>query len=549
MHSHDQDTPPAYQPLLAPLLATLETEPAAREQAKPYLAALLEAQEKGDTAIPVTPADQAWLQSRAWVGNGEIPTPTVLQNDLLQFHLYWLAEQQILQGLTPKVQAVEAQSGELDTDFKNQANAQALDPEKLEQIAQALPQSLTLLTGGPGTGKTTTLAWLLAALLQQQPDLTIALAAPTGKAAQRMKEALDKAIPTLPLTDVQKQHLQTLTPSTLHRLLGIGRTPQPRYHPDNPLAYDLIVVDEASMVDVLTLSKLVQALKPTARLILMGDPNQLASVEAGNVLADLVKRFPATHRHLNRSHRFNEQIGGLADAVLAGEAEKAWQLLTDTQQTTLEQHPLNANQLLQTAETGFTKFLSTLQSFQSGDAKTVGEQARKLMENLTLFRILSPLRHHAQWGVTALNQSLITRFQQQGLRPIADGLYAGQPILIQENDYQTGLFNGDQGIILPLDGLAVAWFEEGSQMRAIPVSQLPQWETAFAMTVHKAQGAEFAEVLLVLPDEPNPLLTRELVYTALTRAKKRFILAANQTSLKQSIHNPTQRITGINKEQ
>lgn len=535
--------PPFSSPVLTALLKSLR--PVDRGLARAVLGQLLEAQQRGDTAIPVDEATATALRNEPWVSNGSEPAPVILNDPLAQFHIYWQAEQDIAAALAPRVQRTTP--GQLDDDFLAQANAKTLDPEKLTQIERALGQSLTLLTGGPGTGKTTTLAWLLAALLRGEPELTIALAAPTGKAAQRMKESLDKAIPHLPLDDEQKARLQRLTPGTLHRLLGIGRTPQPRHDGDNPLPYDLIVVDEASMVDALALAKLCRALKPDTRLILMGDPNQLASVEAGNVLGDLVAALPQAHCRLERSHRFNRTIGALADAVLAGDAENAWAQLQAGDEA-LQVLPPQRSELLQAIDDGFADYLAQLQQLQSADSfEAVAAQAHALMQALNRFRILTALRHDRVVGANALNEQLLHHWRTR-LTPLQEGIHAGQPILIQENDYSLGLYNGDMGIVLPWRGTPMAWFEDADAptgLRAIPVSQLPAWETAWAMTVHKAQGAEFERVLLLLPDEDKPLLTRELVYTALTRAKKGFIIFARQHIFEAAVRNRTRRLSGL----
>ena len=544
---------PSEFPVLDTLLEILEPDPNERPHARRHLARLLAAQAQGNTAIEVSAEEAAWLMTRPWVGHLQAdkalpPTPTVLHNQRLQFHIYWQAERKILEGLASRVPATATDAvAELSTDFLTAAEQYGLDPEKVQQIRRALAQSLTLLTGGPGTGKTTTLAWLLAALMHRHPQLTIALAAPTGKAAQRMKAALDQALPDLPLPQAQKADLEALQPATLHRLLGIGPLPQPRHTPDRPLPHDLVVVDEASMIDVLTLSKLVQALRPDSRLILMGDPNQLASVEAGSVLADLCTCFPAAHCQLTRSHRFNQEIGALADAVLNGDADRVWHLLTTPQNPAIRQLPLQGSRIVEAAFQGYGPFLDQLAQSHADEYTAIAEQASALLNALSRFRMLSPLRHHPIWGTEKLNQQLIRHFQ---LKPLGERIHVGQPILIQENDYALELFNGDQGIILPLNNTPMAWFEQGRQMRAIPVSQLPAWETAFAMTVHKSQGAEFDEVMLIIPDMPekqpsHTLLSRELVYTALTRARRRFTLAGTRHSLAGAVNTPTRRVTGL----
>ena len=525
------------------LARTLEPEePAAREAACSFVERLLAAEVQGDTAIEVSDEEAAWLTTRPWVGSGTPPTPLVLSGPLLQFHRYWDAEQRIVAALAPRVTA-NATPTALPDAWLEAAHAHRVDPEKIALIAAALPQHLVLLTGGPGTGKTTTLAWLLAALLLLEPDRSIALAAPTGKAAERMREALQRAISFLPLSDAQRATLGNLQPSTLHRLLGISWSPVPRYTAAAPLPYDIVVVDEASMVDVLLLAKLTDALQPSARLILMGDPNQLASVEAGNGLADLIRRFPQAHCRLTRSHRFNEAIGALADAVLQGNSGAALQLLTAGGEA-LRLLPLDRTALIAEAERGFSGYLTQLTHFRLGDYDQTANAARALLAHLTSFRVVTPLREESIWGANALNVRLLRAFARRGLKPIGRR-YLGEPILIQENDYTLGLFNGDVGVLLPLSGELVAWFIAGEEVRAIPLTQLPQWESAFAMTVHKSQGAEFDEVLLVLPDASTPLVTRELIYTAVTRAKKGVTVMGSSDAFICALERVTRRVSGL----
>lgn len=552
----ERDVPlktPAPQATVArSLAAMLEPDVGQRRATEALLQQLLEAQTGGNTAIALDADTRQWLQARRWAASNRETAPVMVDDSLAQFHSYWHAEKAIAAALVARSGA----SGQtrpvpaLEADFIQQARQARLNEEKLVLIEKALGQSLTVLTGGPGTGKTTALAWLLAALLRQAGDLSIALAAPTGKAAQRMKESLDRAIDNLPLNAEQRQHLQQLNPGTLHRLLGIGYTPQPAFDASNPLPFDLVVVDEASMVDVQLLAKLVRALPARTRLILMGDPYQLASVEAGNVLGDLVQGLPEAHAQLTHSHRFNKAIEGLAKAVFGGQAEHAWQLLSGSGSSALAVIEASQKALLAAIDAGFSGYLQALKGVNAGvEPEKRGAVARQLMDSLKAFRVLSPLRHDRRIGVEMLNQQIISHWQRQRrLQALGQGLFCGQSILIKENDRSLDLFNGDMGVLLPHGKAVMAWFEDSRShtgLRAIPVTQLPRWETAYAMTVHKAQGAEFENVLLVLPDEPQPVLTRELLYTALTRAQKKFMLAGHEAIFSAAVTNPLQRTGGL----
>lgn len=508
---------------------------------KPILANLLQAQADGHTGCEVTAEEAEQLAPLACVSD-QGDAPLYLNGQWLQFQRLWRKEQLILKRLQALATAQSAQR-RLSPGLRQDAIQKGhLHKEKLNAIEQALNQRLTLLTGGPGTGKTTTLTWLLAAWLENHPDTPLALCAPTGKAAQRMRTALNNALKDLPKNLDSRTILKSLVPATLHRLLGIDAlSGQARYHRKHSLPYQLVVVDEASMVDVYTMAKLVEALPENTSLILMGDPNQLASVEAGQVLEALVQRFPEAHVALTETYRFKGAIKNLAQALLEGDDETAWENIQKNSEKGLRYLGEKVMSWSELAA-GYQPYLEQLKGQAAPEKK-----AQALLDALAHYRILTALRQ-GPYGATYLNQSLIEHFRNQGL--LAHGrrqYFAGHAIQITENDYTLGLFNGDMGVMLPTGrhDQSVWFMSETGQLRRVPFVQLPAYETAFATTVHKAQGDEFHTATLLLPPEPHPLVTRELIYTALTRAKKQFQLIATQASFKAGIKAKTERKSGL----
>jgi len=443
--------------------------------------------------------------------------------------------------------------------------------------ALAARSSLTLITGGPGTGKTTTVVRLLALLTaqarEQNKPLRIRLAAPTGKAASRLGESIQSAVAQLP---PNLRIEPPAAPETLHRLL--------RFTPDAPLrevselACDLVVVDEASMIDLEMMARLLAAVPMSARLILLGDKDQLASVEAGAVLAQLcegavqggytaetanwlrvhtgqdVGEFAtpsgpsaALAQHtvmLRHSRRFEDDsgIGQWAQAVNAGEVSTVKTLLAqcaDAQALQNALFPPDVDLLkvqrlphpavAQAVRQGWSSWLTLLAPLRQPHALCSDPQALQLIESFADFQVLCALRS-GPWGVENLNLS-ISRWLGWG----AEVWYTGRPVMVTRNDANLKLMNGDVGLCLPTaNGLRVAFVQAG-QIRWVLPSRLDAVETVWAMTVHKSQGSEFAHVLLVLPDSPSPVLTRELIYTGITRAKKRLsLLLASQSVLLQA---------------
>ena len=446
--------------------------------------------------------------------------------------------------------------------------------------ALALRRALLLVTGGPGTGKTTTIARLLVLRIAQalqagNPLPRIALAAPTGRAAERMAESLRRAVAQMAEQGIDAAFLDALPAqaSTLHRLLGtIPDAPRFRHHADNPLPFDIVVVDEASMVDLPLMCKLTEAVADGAQLVLLGDPDQLPSVEAGDVLAAILAAAGAGdalavvdaealrallgdipfvsgpvdadaiglhgHRvHLRRGWRQDEalHVAPLAEAVRNGNADEALSLLRGGTLSNVHFHegvddPLQARPDL-------------LAHFRTLATHTDPAQALRQANRL---RLLTALREGAQ-GARGLNARIEAQLSGRriGTPP---AWFPGRLLLVTENSYRHGLFNGDVGICLAdADGTPLAWFpgEAGDHVRAFHPAALPAHESAFAMTVHKAQGSEFDEVWLQLPRADSRVLSRELLYTGLTRARSALHVAGSAEVIAAALARHAGRVSGL----
>lgn len=548
-----------------------------------------------------------------------------------------------LDQLFPPVKAtkVTAQTGEAEPDWQKIA------------CAVAVRSHVSIITGGPGTGKTYTVARLLAllvALAKEPSQLCIALAAPTGKAATRLKQSIDAALggmaeqlgDSLPLKDLIRQ-LGAAT--TLHSLLGARPdTRRSRYHAGNLLDVDVLIVDEASMIHLEMMAALLDALPAHAMLVLLGDKDQLASVEAGAVLGDLCHRAeegryaPATMQYvqqacgetlpaamagsggvlaqqtvmLRKSRRFGGPIGTLALAVNAGQAPAAREILlmAPTEQEVHWIVQARQENLLQLAirgrsggsggaagtdearETGsFSRYLallkagpqeekaapleasvwpalSTLSISRSEPASSIASHealspscpeqsapvaaheawAQAVLIAFDDFRLLCAVRD-GDWGVTGINAALEKKLQSSGLLNCRGEWYKGRPVMVTRNDHSLGVFNGDVGITLPdpqRPGVLRVYFQAGEGVRSVLTSRLPHAETAYAMTIHKVQGSEFQHAAVVLPEQSVQVLTRELIYTGITRARQHFtLLTPNSALLDSAIQTRTRRASGL----
>lgn len=512
---------------------------AAKERFQELVARVSGALEEGHSCLSVSEGDERFLSVSSLVSGGG-PTPLVIYNHRLYLHRYFhyetrLAEQiRIMAAIT---MAPELDEQLIDTYFDDSGTGTDWQKEAAEV---ALCRALTIICGGPGTGKTTTVVKILALLLQAAEGRrvpAVALAAPTGKAAMRLSEAVGKSLAHLQLPEKVKNALPTAA-STLHRLLGVRRgSPQFRHNRDNPLGWDIVVVDEASMVDLALMSKLVDAIKPGARLILLGDKDQLASVESGAVLGDFIRSLPQNTVELQRTYRFEVGIKQLAEAINGADSATAWGVLQESQATNVS---VLTEEMVGFISRRYVPFMAMAN--QPGALDIV-----QLFAQFNSFRVLCAL-HYGNRGVDPINRQVELALMQHGFPCRPDTWYPGRPVLITRNDYSLDLYNGDIGICLadPEKGELQVWFERaGGGWRSYPPSRLPGCKTVFAMTIHKSQGSEFDEVLVVLPEEDNRILSRELVYTAVTRAKKAVRLVAEKEILRLALSRNIERTSGL----
>lgn len=520
-----------------------------------------------DFQLPRLDDWSAALQQSTLVGSPGAYAPLILDGGRLYLARYQGYEQQLAQRLLARAaDAPEVDEARLADSLQRlfAFNRQTPDWQRLA-AAQAVRRRLAVISGGPGTGKTTTVVRLLAALLEQPgaTGLAIGLAAPTGKAAARMAEAIRTAKQALPVDDAVKAALPEEA-RTLHRLLGSrGDTPRVRHDAANPLALDVLVVDEASMVDLALMAKLVEALPPRARLILLGDKDQLAAVEAGAVFAELCEgrgfdaqaaaelqrltgqNVPAeTPRSrlgdavvlLTHSHRFagDSGIGELARRINGGDARGTLELLSETRADLAWNAAPAAAALVERLEQGYAPYL---QAALDGDPAPA-------FAAFNGFRALTAQREGA-FGVNGLNEALEVRLRRRASAPARERWYAGRAVMVRQNDYALGLFNGDIGLCLRVNGSLQVFFEGEQGFRRFAPARLPSHESAFAMTVHKSQGSEFDEVLLALPEQPSPLLTRALFYTGITRAKRKVEIWALPARLREAVATRAERAAGL----
>ncbi|CAM5432121.1 exodeoxyribonuclease V subunit alpha [Rhodanobacter lindaniclasticus] len=525
---------------------------------------------------------------------GPANAPLVRDGTRLYLRRYWNHERAVAQGILDRVTREQPASSHLAAELARLFPAASSPDWPRIACALAARGGFGVITGGPGTGKTTTVVRLLGLLqtLQLREDgqpLRIRLAAPTGKAAARLNESISRQLAQLDVDEAVRASIPAEV-TTLHRLLGARPdTRRFRHDANHPLPLDVLVVDEASMVDLEMMAALLAALPASARLILLGDKDQLASVEAGAVLGDLCARAEGGHydtataqwiaaatgddltnhvtadaRPLDQriamlrvSHRFGAHsgIGQLARAVNAGDAAGALALLGAPADGLAWLPAANAATLESLAVDGYRPCLDWLRAQRptSDDETALAAWASGALDAFNRFQLLCALRRGPH-GVDGLNQRIAGALHVRDLIEAEHGWYEGRPVLVSRNDYTLGLMNGDIGLCLrlPAEGggtrLAVAFRAAapgGTRLRFVSPSRLPDAQTAFALTVHKSQGSEFEHTALLLPPEPNPVLTRELIYTGVTRARRRFSLIGSNAVIAEAVARRTRRHSGL----
>jgi exodeoxyribonuclease V alpha subunit len=547
------------------------------------LAGVEEGAEAVDLEALPWPGPSQWLEKLAAsplvAGEGEdagdVAVPLRLVGARLYLARHWEEERAVAAALLQRaVQAVrpvgsEVVAGTLTRLF---GPSWAVGNEQAEAAQVVLRHHLAVVAGGPGTGKTTTIARILAALDEvalaaQEPRPLVALAAPTGKAAARLAEAVQWEAGRMPVSPAVRERLAAMEASTVHRLLGRqpGSVTRPRYDRFNRLPHDVVVVDETSMMSLSLMASLVGAVRPEARLVLVGDPEQLASVEAGAVLGDIVAPARAGPRTspitactslLTVNHRFGGPLAQLAAAVRDGDAERAVEVLrgdgkgaghraeAPVRWLALGPGGPSSTELAPARELVLTAGAQVEAAAARGDGPAALAAAGRL-------RVLCAHRH-GPWGAStwnALAQSWLAAGDVPEPAPDVDEVaqwYLGRPVMVTANDYTMGLFNGDLGVSVarPGGGLSVV-FQRPAGLAAFSPSRLSSVVTAYAMTAHRAQGSEFDQVVVVLPEPSSRILTRELLYTAVTRARRGLLLLGTEEAVRVAVGRPVARASGL----
>ena len=536
-----------------------------------------------DVAVLPWPESGEWIaacEASPLVADGAAKPggrPLRLAGGLLYLERYWQQEELVRVQLQRRFAAPAPEIDQLQLsaalprlfDHEGLAPGEA-DRQQLAAAVSALGR-VSVLAGGPGTGKTTTVARLLALLRDQPgPALRIALAAPTGKAAARLEEAVRAA--TAQLEPEDQRRLGELTASTLHRLLGWLPSNRSRFRHDatNLLPHDVVIVDEMSMVSLTLMARLLEAVRPSARLVLVGDPDQLSSVEAGAVLADiarapgppdvrlgqrmvalgLITDVEAAPVHgvvqLTHTWRFGGAIEMLARAIRAADADAAVAVLrsgasdVEFREVDLESSP--------------TEVLAKALAAMTAQVRAAGIAMLEAARSGDIAGALAALDRHRLLCAHRRGPYGVLRWGLEVERWLADAIpgygedgewYVGRPLLVTANDYEMSLYNGDTGVIVETpDGVRAA-FARGAAAKLFPPVRLDAIQTVHAMTVHRAQGSQFDSVSFVVPPPDSPLLTRELLYTAVTRARRHVLLIGSEEAIRRAVQRPANRASGL----
>ena len=544
------------------------------ENSSDIIEQVFEAIQQGDSCISAS-SEQAETLNDLVVSAAHIEqqiAPFVFDGQRLYLYRYWALEQSLAQQVARLKQQKIAV-----VDISAYPHL-LTDEHQIQALTMVAQHGLNIITGGPGTGKTYTLARIIAVLNQAMPNIRIAMAAPTGKAAQRMKEALQNSLNDEKLQDLVTDELKQLNPITIHRLLGLGSNAQPRFHAQQPLPYDVIVIDEASMLDLSLATMLLSAVPEHARLILLGDADQLAAVDVGSVLADLqqVPALAENRVNLLNSRRFKQGalIGQMAQFIQVQQPNQNGAVLLEKFAEQVV-HPSEIKAIALTAEMedqiqleylpknstkpvdwlpyydklilGYQHYIELLKSYLTADEPEL--YIAEVVKVFDDYRILTAMRHGAL-GLAQLNIQIEQRLLEALARQMTKqgDWYVGRPVMMTYNDYQLGLSNGDIGICFKRSRDGQSQFEVyfPSLEKWVPATRLPKSiETAFVLTIHKSQGSEFTHVAVVLDEAAKNLLSKELLYTAITRAKKVVSLSVDPDALLQSLTVRTSRKSGL----
>lgn len=517
---------------------------------------------EGDEAS--APTDLSWPEGDRWrdlvtasalvaaaaPGSADEPgRPLRLLGSRLYLERYWREERDVGAGLLglangspPAVDGARLADG-LQRLFGDD------EVDQREGARLAIERRLVVIAGGPGTGKTTTIACIAAlAAEQRDPDrLLLALAAPTGKAAARLQEAVRTTAADLPVDAAVRAQLEALKASTLHRLLGWRRGHHDRFRHDRTrhLPHDVVIVDEASMLSLTLTARLLEALRPDARLILVGDPGQLSPIEVGTVLHDVVDAGDGSGAgivRLRRTYRYGAEIGALAQAVRDGDADAAVAVLGAGDDAV----GWIATDVGEDADLGPLASVRSrvLAAGEAVAAAARGGRAEEALEALGSFRILCAHRYGPA-GVARWLREVESWLATDGSGAAA-GFPIGRPLLITENDYELQLFNGDTGVVVAgQDDRPVAVFDHGTDLLRVAPARLGGVATAYAMTIHKSQGTQFDVAAVVLPSPESRALSRELLYTAVTRARRQVVVVGSEASVRAAVSRSVARASGL----
>jgi exodeoxyribonuclease V alpha subunit len=534
-----------------------------------------------DTEEPVDLDTLAWPEPEAWIvavaasplvaqeRAPELVRPLRMTGEWLYLDRYFNEEVQVAQALRAmSAGVVEGIDSALLERGLERVFPGPGDDRQREAAAAAVQRPFAVVAGGPGTGKTTTVARIVALIGEQAlaagaPLPLVALAAPTGKAAARLQAAVAGEAAALDVPEPIREQLLNLPATTLHRLLGWrpGSNSRFRHHRQRRLPHDLVIVDETSMVSLSLMARLIEALRTEARLVLVGDPGQLASIEAGAVLGDIVGPAAEGSRPgqrpgqrpgprsgavadgivvLDRGHRFGPGIGELAQAIRAGDGDAVIALLRDPPPGVrwLACDVAAEPDLAPIRETLLTVARTMITSARNGAAEDA-------LRALAGFRILCAHRR-GPYGVSSWT-ARAEGWLEHELPGLATGerWYPGRPLLVTENDYELGLNNGDTGVVIQEADRIFAAFERGGAVARYSPTRLGAVDTVYAMTIHKSQGSQFDAAAVLLPDPESRILTRELLYTAVTRARRELILAGTEAAIRAAVGRPVARASGL----